>query len=165
MGASCFMIHYKLGQHKKTLFKWCLFAFLVIAIQWLIVTTCKSNLPRERFFHLKNNEGNFRPWYSLIWNKSNGSGFAYSSFPSGHTNWAIALILLCPLVYVISPKKPWLTITTTIFVAIIVITTMFARIQAARHYLSDTAMSVFISATCSTSIYLLFYKWNKFSVN
>jgi membrane-associated phospholipid phosphatase len=159
MSCSSLLIKFKLKQFQNVLFKWCLFAFLTIAIQWLVISTCKSNLPRERFLHLVGNESKFKPWYSLIWNKSDGSGFNYSSFPSGHTNWAITLILFYPLIYLLAPKKQWLHIIVICFIGIMVMLTMFARIQAAYHYLSDTAMSVFIGTICSTSIYICFYKW------
>lgn len=163
MVLSSLLIHFKLARYRGLLFKWALYALLTIGIQWLIIVTCKNNLPRERFLHINGDESKFKPWYSLIWNKSDGSGFSYSSFPSGHTNWAITLILLYPLVYSTAPKKQWLQIVTIGFIAVIVVLTMFARIQSAYHYLSDTAMSVFVGAICSSSIYLCFHKWVKFN--
>jgi fumarate reductase subunit D len=68
------------------------------------------------------------------------------------------LILLIPLLTITFDRKGTAQkIITPIFVAAIVILTMFARIQAADHYLSDTAMAVFIGAVCYGVGYIAIY--------
>jgi membrane-associated phospholipid phosphatase len=57
-------------------------------------------------------------------------------------------------------RKLPLQIISIIFVATIIVVTMFARIQSGYHYLSDTAMTVFIASICNIAVYLGVYKLN-----
>jgi membrane-associated phospholipid phosphatase len=165
MGVSSLLIIFKFKQRHVQLFKWAIFAIIVISISWLIMVLMKNNLPRDRYLALFDSSNNFhqelfKPWYSLLWNQSSGGGFLHASFPSGHTTWAVTLLLLVPLAAtVFEIKKGW-QIVIICLIAALTILTMYARISAGYHYLSDTAASLLLISSCITAGYAVFYKFN-----
>jgi hypothetical protein len=167
MTITSLIIHFKIKDaNKHTWYKWAILVFVVLAIQWLIVFLLKQNIVRERYLWImdpnggKGDESLFKPWYSLIWNQSQGSGFNYASFPSGHVNWATTLIPIVLLPTIIFQRKLWAQICPICFIVIIIAVTMFARVQPGYHFLSDTSTTVFIASVCNLVIYLAIYRLN-----
>ncbi|MDR0826254.1 MAG: phosphatase PAP2 family protein [Mycoplasmataceae bacterium] len=169
MVPSSLIIIFKCKKYRSDMFKWAILGIMVVALAWLIMVLMKNNLSRIRYRFItdgtpiNNPRQTFKPWYSLLWLQSEGAGFTFASFPSGHTMWATTLLLILPLLSLVFKHKTWLQIITISFIGMIMILTMFARIQAAYHYLSDTAASILLFGTTFTACYFVMYKfdWHK----
>lgn len=133
-------------------FKWALFATFALIFACVIVTIMKSQLHRERYFQLMitGNTDNFKPWYSLLWNMNNAGDGRFTvgemtSFPSGHTTWAMGVFTLAPLFYLLlkDKQKTLIILFSALFAFLLLI--IFCRICGGYHYLSDIAMAIVVN--------------------
>jgi membrane-associated phospholipid phosphatase len=149
----------KIGFNRKYIWCYSLYALISLIIVAYLITLLKNHLPRERFYSIMafhdGDQSYFRNWYSLIWNHSDGTGSRYTSFPSGHTTWAVALIIVIPFTFLNIKQKVWKWSVIS-FVYTILLITMFSRIQTGSHYLSDVSMSLFIGSFGYCGFYHLF---------
>lgn len=141
--------------------KWSIYGFLSFILSYLVVDILKQNIHRERYFQLliTGEWGNFKPWYSLLWNMNISDDdsiklTSMTSFPSGHVNQAMNIIVLIPLfLLLIKNKKIFWTLSSLCISFVIV--TMFCRVATGSHYLSDVSSSVLISTCCYLGTYFL----------
>ncbi|MDE6188750.1 MAG: phosphatase PAP2 family protein, partial [Clostridia bacterium] len=115
-----------------------------------------------------NGFSNFTPWYSPALSKIELSeDYAYTSFPSGHSNSAVHIFILCTL-YKILPswnQKKWLKYVLYGACTAFVLLTMISRICDDAHFLSDVIAGASISFIIyKVTEYLYFRKGNNFAV-
>ncbi|MDR2654021.1 MAG: phosphatase PAP2 family protein [Mycoplasmataceae bacterium] len=147
--------------NKKNVWNYSLYALITLAILLAVIDTTKHNIQRERFFSIYLNHNNdkqyFKNWYSLFWDYSGTTSFAYQSFPSGHTNWACSLLVLIPLFY-FQIKNKAIKIIAISLVYLFILLIMFSRVQGGYHYVSDVAMSLLICSIGNLCSHFIFSK-------
>ena len=163
---------------KKTryvLFKFAIFAICYLLVALVVTQAVKTVWHRMRFRDMlkENSIGHdgysyFTPWYTpdtsrIVLNDD----YHYSSFPSGHTNSATHIFLLCTL-YKILPKwneKKWLKYALYGGCSAFVLLTAISRICDDAHFLSDTIWGFIISYTIYKILEKLFFRnGNNFAV-
>jgi membrane-associated phospholipid phosphatase len=154
--------------------KWSVFASIALILSCLVVFIMKAQIHRERYFQLETtgNESNFKPWYSLLWNMNTTADGEFTtsqmtSFPSGHTTWAMNTIVLIPLIYIFFKTNKSLLITLCVSCIGFVIVIMFCRIATGNHYLSDVSGAVIINLSCYMVVFAIIYfrDWNTLKKN
>lgn len=160
---------------RYTLFKFAIFAICYLLLALVVTQGVKIVWHRMRFRDMldQNAMGNdgfsyFTPWYTPdIARIELSENYHYSSFPSGHTNSATHIFLLCTL-YRILPKwreKTWLKYTLYGVCSAFVLLTMISRICDDAHFLSDVIFGFVISYTIYKVLDKLFFrKGNNFAV-
>lgn len=163
---------------KKTrymLFKFAIFAICYLLVALVVTQAVKTVWHRMRFRDMikENNLGHdgysyFTPWFKPDTARIELSeDYHYSSFPSGHTNSATHIFLLCTL-YRILPKwreKTWLKYTLYGACSAFVLLTAVSRICDDAHFLSDVIWGFVISYTVYKVLDKLFFrKGNNFAV-
>lgn len=163
---------------KKTryiLFKFAIFAICYLLVALVVTQGVKTVWHRFRFRDMlkENSLGHdgysyFTPWYTPDLSRIELSDdYHYSSFPSGHTNSATHIFLLCTL-YRILPRwreKTWLKYTLYGACSAFVLLTAISRICDDAHFLSDVIWGFIISYTIYKVLDKLFFrKGNNFAV-
>ncbi len=134
----------------KKLFKFAIFALIVLAATQLVITLVKNGWSRARYRDMLKYDSfeMFTPWY-----KPNGfrkiDGYRLTSFPSGHTNSATNLFILTALCYIFPSWKKRKTLVYLLIGAFVALTMVY-RVVYNAHFLSDTLWGAFIS-------YVIFY--------
>lgn len=152
--------------------KWSIFATIALVLAYVVVSVMKAQIHRERYFQIETtgHEYNFRPWYSLLWNMNTSPDTSpdwqfqtsdMTSFPSGHTSFAMNAVLLIPLFYILLMNKKTLLIILSILCIGFVIATMFCRIATGNHYLSDVSGAVIINLSCYIVVFVILYFQSK----
>lgn len=155
--------------YQKGWFKWGVWAFFSMILSCLVIFIMKANIHRERYFQIigvgSDPAIQFKNWYSLLWNMNTSADGSYStakmtSFPSGHTTWAMAVLTLIPMTTMIHQNKRILKLVLSIIPVVFLFVLMFSRIQAGCHYLSDVSMAVIVNGLCFAGTFGVFYLIN-----
>ncbi|MBD5086258.1 MAG: phosphatase PAP2 family protein [Clostridiales bacterium] len=160
---------------RYTLFKFAIFAITYLLVALLVNQVLKTIWHRMRFRDmLKENAlgrdgfSNFTPWYTPDMSRVElNESYHYSSFPSGHSNSAVHIFILCTL-YKILPswrEKKWLKYVVYGGCTAFVLLTMISRICDDAHFLSDVIAGASISYIIYKVVeYLFFRNGNNFAV-
>jgi membrane-associated phospholipid phosphatase len=85
-----------------------------------------------------------------------------TSFPSGHTTWAMGVFTLAPLFYLLlkDKQKTLITLFSALFAFLLLI--IFCRICGGYHYLSDIAMAIVVNTVPFVGVgYFVYCQPNK----
>lgn len=163
---------------KKTryiLFKFAIFAITYLLVALLVTQVLKTIWHRMRFRDmLKENAighdgfSNFTPWFTPDMSRVElNEDYHYSSFPSGHSNSAVHIFILCTL-YKILPswrEKKWLKYVIYGGCTAFVLLTMISRICDDAHFLSDVIAGASISYIIYKVVeYIYFKDGNNFAI-
>lgn len=151
------------------------FMILIIAVSEIAIFSLLKYVwsrPRPRYIFsddVINPKDAFRPWWSPQFFKAMDSGLYHessnaTSFPSGHTATSALSIIAIPLFISLFKKVRDNKLTNILgfYLGVLwTLLTLFSRILAGAHFLSDTAMGMFITIAVSVIvIYLDFHLHN-----
>ena len=150
----------KITATKETIFK----VGLILVLICLAIAICTTGLkylwgrPRPRYiFGFENPSELFHPFWQIdafrAFKEEVGDNF--KSFPSGHSTYAATLIFVLPYITKLNKNNDeYSKMNTILFYVGIAYTlvAMFSRMLAGAHFLSDTAMGMFITVLCGSII-------------
>lgn len=146
------------------LYKWAVFALVVVLVSFLISRILKYLVARPRFRNMSGEYTDFSAWWrphGFVLSK-NGFKTDNTSFPSGHTTSA-ANILVFVVLFDIFPKLKKYKIYAYFVSLAFIILTAVSRIVNLAHFLSDVTFAAMLSYLVYVYYHIVFFHEKPFT--